>query len=106
MANGSFVDFFEKHMDKLHRDLDPEVKVGRYEKWNPSDIWAVKKGKMQEIKNKLKSQIGKQMVLLELNAILVNLMEDNDLVGISLKKIELQNLPAILNYLMLIHQIS
>ena len=86
-GNGSFVDFFEKHMDKLHRDLDPEVKVGRYEKWNPSDIWAVKKGKMQEIKNKLKSQIGKQMVLVELNAILVNLMEDNDLVGISLKKI-------------------
>lgn len=87
-GNGSFVDFFEKHMDKLHRDLDPEVKVGRYEKWNPSDIWAVKKGKMQEIKNKLKSQIGKQTVLVELNAMLVNLMEDNDLVGISLKKID------------------
>ena len=86
-GNGSFVDFFEKHMDKLHRDLDPEVKVGRYEKWNPSDIWAVKKGKMQEIKKKLTSQIGKQTVLLELNAMLVNLMEDNDLVGISLKKI-------------------
>ena len=87
-GNGSFVDFFEKHMDKLHRDLDPEVKVGRYEKWNPSDIWAVKKGKMEEIKNKLKSQIGKQTVLVELNAMLVNLMEDNDLVGISLKKID------------------
>ena len=86
-GNGSFVDFFEKHMDKLHRDLDPEVKVGRYEKWNPSDIWAVKKGKMQEIKNKLRSQIGKQTVLLELNATLVNLMEENELVGISLKKI-------------------
>jgi len=87
-GNGSFVDFFEKHMDKLHRDLDPEVKVGRYEKWNPSDIWAVKKGKMKEIKDKLKSQIGKQTVLLELNAILITLMEDNDLVGISLKKID------------------
>ena len=87
-GNGSFVDFFEKHMDKLHRDLDPEVKVGRYEKWNPSDIWAVKRGKMEEIKNKLKSQIGKQTVLVELNAMLVNLMEDNDLVGISLKKID------------------
>ena len=87
-GNGSFVDFFEKHMDKLHRDLDPEVKVGRYEKWNPSDIWAVKKGKMQEIKDKLKSEMGKQTVLVKLNAILVNLMEDNDLVGISLKKID------------------
>lgn len=87
-GNGSFVDFFEKHMDKLHRDLEPEVKVGRYEKWNPSDIWAVKKGKMQKIKDKLKSQIGKQTVLLELNAILITLMEDDDLVGISLKKID------------------
>ena len=87
-GNGSFVDFFEKHMDKLHRDLDPEVKVGRYEKWNPSDIWAVKNGKMQQIKDKLKSEIGKQTVLWELNAILITLLEDNDLVGISLKKID------------------
>tara|TARA_Y100000004_G_scaffold3666_1_gene4351 strand:+ start:199 stop:1671 length:1473 start_codon:yes stop_codon:yes gene_type:complete len=87
-GNGSFVDFFEKHMDKLHRDLEPEVKVGRYEKWNPSDIWAVKRGKMEEIKTMLKKEIGKQTVLVELNAILVNLMEDNDLVGISLKKID------------------
>ena len=55
-GNGSFVDFFEKHMDKLHRDLEPEVKVGRYEKWNPSDIWAVKRGKMEEIKTMLKKE--------------------------------------------------
>ena len=87
-GNGSFVDFFVKHMDKLHRDLEPEVKVGRYEKWNPSDIWAVKRGKMEEIKTMLKKEIGKQTVLVELNAILINLMEDNDLVGISLKKID------------------
>ena len=87
-GNGSFVDFFEKHMDKLHRDLEPKVKVGRYEKWNPSDIWAVKRGKMEEIKTMLKKEIGKQTVLVKLNAILVNLMEDNDLVGISLKKID------------------
>ena len=87
-GNGSFVDFFEKHMDKLHRDLDPEVKVGRYEKWNPSDIWAVKRGKMEEVKTLLKKEIGTQTVLVKLNAILVNLMEDNDLVGISLKKID------------------
>ena len=87
-GNGSFVDFFVKHMDKLHRDLEPEVKVGRYEKWNPSDIWAVKRGNMEEIKTMLKKEIGKQTVLVELNAILINLMEDNDLVGISLKKID------------------
>ena len=43
---------------------------------------------MQQIKDKLKSEIGKQTVLWELNAILITLMEDNDLVGISLKKID------------------
>lgn len=87
-GNGSFVDFFEKHMDKLHRDLEPELKVGRYETWNPSDIWAVKRGKTEEIKKKLRESIGKQALLLEVNAILINLMENNDLVGISLKKID------------------
>ena len=87
-GNGSFVDFFENHIDKLHRDLDPSIKVGRYEKWNPSDIWAVKRGKTKEIKDMLTKAIGKQTVLLEVNAILINLMENNDLVGISLKKID------------------
>ena len=65
-GKGSFVDFFEDHMDKLHRDLEPELKVGRYEKWNPSDIWAVKRGKTKEIKDKLTKEIGKQTVLLML----------------------------------------
>ena len=87
-GKGSFVDFFEDHMDKLHRDLEPELKVGRYEKWNPSDIWAVKRGKTKMIKDKLTKEMGEQTVLLELNAILINLMENNDLVGISLKKID------------------
>lgn len=87
-GKGSFVDFFEDHMDKLHRDLEPELKVGRYEKWNPSDIWAVKRGKTKEIKDKLIKEIGTQTVLLKVNATLINLMESNDLVGISLKKID------------------
>ena len=87
-GNESFVKFFEKHMDKLHRDLDPKVKVGRYERWNPSDIWAVKTGRMDEIKDQLKKQISPQTVLTEVNGILINLMEKNELVGISLKKID------------------
>jgi len=85
---GSFVEFFKKHMGKLHKDFDPKIKVGKYETWNPSDIWAVKKGKTDDIKNMLKKSIGKQAILLEVNAILINLMENDDLVGISLKKID------------------
>lgn len=87
-GNESFVKFFEKHIKKLHRDLDPKVPVQRYERWNPSDIWAVKTGKMDEIKKELKKQISPQTVLTEINGILIDLMEKNELVGISLKKID------------------
>ena len=55
-GNNSFVKFFENHIDKLHRDLDPKVPVQRYERWNPSDIWAVKTGRMGELKKELKKQ--------------------------------------------------
>lgn len=62
--------------------------VGRYETWNPSDIWAVKD------KNQVKKQIddaiqkdGNQ-TLTELNNVLLNLMKNGKLIGLSLKKIE------------------
>ncbi len=87
-GNESFVKFFEKHIKKLHRDLDPKVPVQRYERWNPSDIWAVKTGKMDEIKDHLKKQMSPVTLLSEVNGILIELMENNDLVGISLKKID------------------
>ena len=87
-GDGSFTEFFRDHMDKLHRDLNPVIKVGIYERWNPSDLWAVKRNKMDKIKKELEKQISPQTVLAELNSILIGLMENNDLVGISLKKIE------------------
>ena len=87
-GNKSFTQFFADHIGKLHRDLDPKVPVQRYERWNPSDIWAVKTGRMDEIKKQLKKQISPQTVLTELNSILIGLMEKNELVGISLKKID------------------
>ena len=84
--NQSFVKFFEKHMTNLRRDHDPVVAAGRYETWNPSDIWAVRG--MTSVKSRiLKSITPKHQHLLELNNLLIELMEDEELVGISLKKV-------------------
>ena len=82
----SFVKFFEKHMTNLRRDHDPVAPAGRYETWNPSDIWAVRG--MKSVKDRiLKSITPKHQHLLELNNLLIELMENEKLVGISLKKV-------------------
>jgi hypothetical protein len=85
-----FVQFFKDHMDHLNRDFknpDGTEPAGKYETWNPADIWAVKKGRMNTIKKEIKAAIPDPSHLLELNGILVNYMENNELVGISLKKV-------------------
>ena len=62
--------------------------VGKYETWNPADIWAVK-GKSQ-VKKQIDDAIQKDgtATLKELNNVLLNLMKDNKLIGLSLKKID------------------
>ena len=85
-----FVQFFKDHMDHLNRDFknpDGTEPAGKYETWNPADIWAVKKGRMGAIKKEIAAAIPDPSHLLELNGILVNYMENNELVGISLKKV-------------------
>ena len=85
-----FVQFFKEHMDHLNRDFknpDGTEPAGKYETWNPADIWAVKKGRMDAIKKEIKAAIPDPSHLLELNSILVKYMEDHELVGISLKKV-------------------
>tara|TARA_B100001250_G_scaffold337665_1_gene304528 strand:+ start:391 stop:1902 length:1512 start_codon:yes stop_codon:yes gene_type:complete len=90
-GNQDFVQFFKDHMDHLNRDFknpDGSEPAGKYETWNPADIWAVKKGKMQKIKDEIKAAIPDPSHLLELNNLLVKYMEDHELVGISLKKVK------------------
>jgi len=63
--------------------------VGRYETWNPSDIWVVKN--KNEVKKKINEAIKPQTNppsarLEELNNVLLNLVEDNKWIGLSLKK--------------------
>jgi hypothetical protein len=62
--------------------------VGKYETWNPSDIWAVEN--KEEVKKKINQAIQKDgtQTLTELNNVLLELMKNNKLMGLSLKKIE------------------
>ena len=62
--------------------------VGKYETWNPSDIWAVKD--KSQVKKQIDNAIQKDgtATLKELNNVLLNLMKDNKLIGLSLKKID------------------
>ena len=81
--------FFMEHLKTL--TTAPGVKVGRtYQQWNPADIWAVKRSEQstleQEITNATKNPSSDN--LMKLNLHIVKLMENDDLVGISLKKID------------------
>lgn len=62
--------------------------IGKYETWNPSDIWAVKD--KNQVKKRINDAIQKDgnQTLTELNNVLLNLMKDNKLIGLSLKKID------------------
>jgi hypothetical protein len=64
--------------------------VGKYETWNPSDIWAVKN--KNQVKKKINDAIQKDgsQTLSELNNVLLGLIKSNNLIGLSLKKIELK----------------
>lgn len=62
--------------------------IGKYETWNPSDIWAVKD--KTQVKKQIDDAIQKDgnQTLTELNNVLLNLLKNNKLIGLSLKKIE------------------
>ena len=78
-----FVTFFEDHMDKMKRESG--IKAGNYTTWNPSDIWAVKGA--TNVKKELNAALERG-TLIEMNNKLINLMESNKLMGISLKMIK------------------
>lgn len=73
---------FAKCKTSLEKDLQNE------DKWNPSDIWMVKKSKKSEVINTLTPYGVKKTAtsVAVLNAQLVELFEAGDLMGVSLKK--------------------
>ena len=87
------VHFFSEEIQQVARDLKPFVPAGKYTTWNPADIFAAYD--MPAIKRKIEGEIKRKepitQTLVELNNILVGLMEDNKLVGLSLKKVKQGN---------------
>ena len=82
-----WVSFWSKFILKVKtQDGSP---VGDYTTWNPSDIWAVKNKKEcnEAIDAAFKADKGDPR-LSKLNNLLIQMMKDKQLVGISLKKIE------------------
>ena len=63
------------------------VPVGKYETWNPADIWAVKD--KTTVKNMIDKAIdGDGQTLTEFNNVLYKLIDQEKLIGLSLKKID------------------
>ena len=91
-GNESFVDFFRTRI-KLFQNQEGDL-VKKYEEWNPSDIWAAKNlsGMQREIKEAfeidMKQKRKSPPQVSKLNNLLIQYMNDDKLVGISLKKIE------------------
>ena len=81
--------FFVKHLKTL--TTAPGVKVGRnYEQWNPADIWAVKRTDQKTLEDEITTATKNPSAdnLMKLNTHIIRLMENKELIGISLKKID------------------
>ena len=87
-----FVEFFSKKiLPKVSRSGGGKADAGKYTAWNPSDIWAVRN--KSDVQKRLKGAIEDPtpQSLIEINTILVELMEKEELVGISLKMVKYKN---------------
>ena len=81
-----FVSFFRENLPRITRDPETGAKVGDYTTWNPSDIYAARD--LAGIQKKIKDKIPTEpQHLAQLNNYLASLMNDKQLVGISLKMI-------------------
>ena len=82
-----FVTFFRKLIKEV-KDGNKKTglkPLGKYETWNPSDIWAAYD--MAAVKTEIDENLKKPKRLSELNSLLIRLFKENKLVGISLKKV-------------------
>ena len=77
-----FVTFFTGLISEVKSN---GVSVGKYETWNPSDVWAAYK--MDKVKEDIEEAMEEGKTLAELNATLIKLFKEERLVGISLKKV-------------------
>lgn len=89
-----FVKFFAEQIKRVGRTLTKDKKgnimvvepVGRYEVWNPSDIWAAYK--LPQVQKDIENNLSPEtQSLAELNSMLIDMFKKRRLVGISLKLI-------------------
>lgn len=84
-GSGSFMDFIKDILRTLN--INSENKL-RYEQWNPTDIWMIKKNSITKIKHQISKNIKRRsQTIIELNDLLRSLIKNKELIGISLKKI-------------------
>jgi len=84
-GSGSFMDFIKDVLRTLN--INSENKL-RYEQWNPTDIWMIKKNSITKIKRQISKNIKRRsQTIIELNDLLRSLIKNKELIGISLKKI-------------------
>lgn len=83
-----FMTFIKDELKKVSvMTVRGKVPVGKYETWNPADIWAVKD--KTTVKNMIDNAIdGDHQTLTELNNVLYKLIDQKKLIGLSLKKID------------------
>ena len=93
-GDGSFVDLFDTYIKEegLYSDFEKKIKIKKYTEWNPSDIYAVKNPKTVKTELdkifKVKNKKNTGAHLGRLNAYLIRLIDNKELVGISLKQIK------------------
>ena len=75
--DGGFMEFVE--------NLTKKFNIQKKDTWNPADIWLVKD--LEEAKNKINLQLEKDFSIKSLNKIMRKLLKDQEVIGISLKKI-------------------
>ena len=82
-----FMSFIKNELKRVSvNTVRGQVPVGKYETWNPADIWAVKD--KANVKKMIDGAIdGEGQTLTEFNNVLYKLIDQNKLIGLSLKKI-------------------
>lgn len=84
--NDNLMEFIKDVLSQVSLD----GKKVQYKNWNPSDIWMIKDGSKQKIKDFIRKNIPKNsrsQTLEEFNSLLSTLIKNKELIGVSLKKV-------------------
>jgi len=82
-----------KKLDFLNKMTDEKILPSKKDNWNPADLWAVRKSKIEELKKEVgvlydKMRNDKNISIEQLNKYIETKLKNLDIVGVSLKKVE------------------